>query len=192
MRTHNSELQRKHHGSRLSLALAAMVFSLAGTARAGTVEYDFSAVGSNLYRYSFILADMALNSHQALEIRFDPAIYASLTDGVAGSDFSLTLLQPNNPPGTFGDYNVLALTDNASLQGPFGVAVSFVGAVQPGSQSFVINQFDEAGKYLSTIDSGITTAVTGSVPEPDTTLLVQAVLLAGGAWWGLRRRSRRI
>ena len=158
---------------------ALMVF-LSGNIIAGTVHYQMSGLGSNLYRYDFVLGGMQLEQNQQLEIRFDPAIYQSLAGGAAGSDFSVKLLQPNNPPGTFGDYIALALVPNPSLAGPFSVDVEVVSTGQPGSVSFVVNQLDQGGTYLSTLESGVTSAA-AAVPEPVSSVLIGSGLLAVGA-----------
>src|SRR3954447_4399391 len=128
-------MRTKNPGTRAAsrmLLLPVLVLLFAGNIlSAGTIEYQAGSVGSDQYHYSFLLDSIQLNTNQQLEIRFDPSIYLSLNNGIAGSDISLTLLQPNNPPGTFGDYAARALVDNASLAGPFSVDVQLLSGFKP-------------------------------------------------------------
>ena len=160
-----------------------------GHLAAGTIQYDFAAAGQNLYRYSYLISGFNLQRNQELDIQFDPAVYLSLSNGVATHDFNLVLLQPNNPPGAVGDYSALALVDNPSLAGTFSVDVALVGSgsAQSSSQPFLINQFDQNGDFVATIGSGVTVPRVPSVPEPGTGSLVAGVILLWGAFWVVRR-----
>jgi hypothetical protein len=133
--------------------------SLAGI----TIDFQVSNLGSNVYRYTYLVSGFSFLTNQELDIRFNPALYGTLSNGVAGSGFNLVLLQPNNPPGAFGDYSALALVDNPSLAGPFRVDVTFLGSGQPGSQPFLVNQFDANHNLIGTIATGVT-----GIPEPVT------------------------
>jgi hypothetical protein len=156
---------------------------------AATIQFQVINVGPNQDRYQYFVSGVTLQANQALDIRFDPALDSNLTNGVAGSDFSLVLVQPNNPPGAPGDYRAIALTNNPSLAGPFSVDFTLLGAGTPGSQPFLINQYTSTGLFVSTISSGVTTAFAQTgVPEPATLSLGCMALLLGGIVRTARRR----
>jgi hypothetical protein len=143
----------------LWLPLCAVFF--ASSLTAGVINFQVSNLGLNSYRYTYVLTGSAFLTNQELDIQFDPALYSALSNGIAGSGFNLILLQPNNPPGLFGDYSVLALIDNPSLAGPFSVDFTFLGPGQPGAQPYSFNQLDANHKIVRTIESGTT-----GIPEP--------------------------
>lgn len=178
---------------RLRFASAAvMMFSALGlcsaSLHAGAIGISVSPDGAGVYKYTYTISGFTLSANQDLDIQFDPAVYLALSNGVAGSDFHLALLQPNNPPGTFGDYSIMALVNNPSLAGPFSVDVTLQQGVQtpPTIQPFVIEQFSTDGKFMSNIGSGSA----GAVPEPSTGLMVlMAGVMTGFFAW--RTRSRK-
>ena len=156
---------------------------------AAVIQFQVNDLGANLHSYTYFVSGLTLQANQAIDIRFDPALYSTLTNGVTGSDFNLVVAQPNNPPGTFGDYRAIAKTDNPSLAGPFSIAFTFLGNGAPGSQQFLINQYTAAGLFVSTLDSGVTTPFqqTG-IPEPATLSLGCMALLLGGIVKSVRRK----
>jgi hypothetical protein len=144
---------------------------------AGTIEFQLTNLGDNEYRYTYFVSGIAFGQNEALDISFNPFLYESLSDGVADNHFSVVLLQPNNPPGTNGDYIALARVDNPSLKVPFSVDFTFLGSGTPGAQPFLIDKFDANFNLLSTSDPGDTTAVSRAVPEPAGVLLPGLALL---------------
>ena len=147
---------------------------------AGTIQYTVTPLGGNEYTYNYILGGFSLAQGNEVDIRFDPLLYSTLSNGVAGPDFTLLLLQPNNPPGAFGDYSASANVDNPSLAGPFSVDFEWLGSGLPGSQPYFINRYDQTGQHV--IEQGQTTLAGGNntVPEPGTfTLAAMALLIAG-------------
>jgi hypothetical protein len=144
---------------------------------AGTIEFQVTNLGPNSYSYTYTVSDLTFGLDQELDIRFDPSLYGTLSNGLAGSDFAVLLLQPNNPPGTFGDYSALALVQNPSLAAPFSVDFTFLGSGKPGAQPFFVNQFDANGNFVSTLASGSTTLQGTSTPEPAGLLLTGPGLL---------------
>lgn len=170
---------RRWMRSALVTVLVAFGMSFLPTAlRAGTIDVSVSQDGPNLFTYTYTISGIDLLANQDIDIQFDQTIYATLSNGVADSDFNLVLLQPNNPPGSAGDYSALALVDHPSLAGPFSVEVSFLNGVvnPPASQPYLLEQFSN-GTYQSTFGNGSISIV----PEPSSASLV----LIGGAVAGL-------
>jgi hypothetical protein len=163
----------------------ALCFS--GSLRAGTIMAQVTSLGASQFEYQFTLQGFDLLKNQEIDIRFNPAAFSSLFDGVAGSDFHLILLQPNNPVGAFGDYSIMATVDHASLSGPFLVDVTALQAPPPANLPYVVHQFDSSGqRILGAIGSGEVNA-SADAPEPAGVWLAGAALLL----CGMRLRSRR-
>jgi hypothetical protein len=162
-----------------------------GILRAGTITYDVTEISppQNLWQYDFQISGITLQTNQEIDIEFDPNLFGALSNGVAGSDFNLLLLQTNNPPGTAGDYSALALKDNPSLAGPFSVDVVFSGRGAPGNLPFFINQLNANGDIVGTIVSGTATSAAVRVPEPGS-LLLTAMAFAAMLFWRRPRRFR--
>jgi hypothetical protein len=156
---------------------------VAGNLNATAIRFQVINLGSNSFSYNYSITGITFQQNEELDIRFDPALYGILSNPVAGPGFQLTLLQPNNPPGTFGDYDALAMINNPSLAGPFGLNFTFLGAGQPGSQPFLINQFDQTGHFISTVEAGFTS----SIPEPASLSLAGIGLIIGGVLFAIRR-----
>jgi len=158
---------------------------------AGTIDFQVTSLGGAAYQYNYSLSGITFQANEELDIRFDPATYNSLSNGVAPAGFNLVLLQPNNPPGVFGDYTALAQIANPSTAGPFSVQFIYTGQGQPGSQPFFLQQFNSDGVFISTVSAGFTTSTTtaSDVPEPASLTLVSASLLLGGLWMVRRRRQ---
>src|SRR5215212_2554454 len=116
----------------LRFAIGAGLFSI--TLQAATVGFTVSSLGGNNYRYVYDFTSLNLQANQEVDIRFSPTLYSTLTNGLAGSGFSLAVFQPNYPPCASGDYSALALINNPPLTGPFRVDFTFLGTGTPGSQ----------------------------------------------------------
>jgi hypothetical protein len=156
---------------------------------AGTVEYQSTNLGQNIFRYTYSLSGFAFQQNEELAIEFNPALFGTLSNAQVGSGFMATLLPTNNPPGASGIYSALALVANPSLAGPFSVDVVYLGQGMPGAQAFSINQYDQDLNFITTLESGVTTPLGApAVPEPGTCSLIGAGLLA--AAFGLRRRRK--
>lgn len=155
---------------------------------AGVITVGTSSLGGNLYRDNYVLSGVTFQANEALDISFDPSLYGSLSNGVAPSGFSVTLLQPNNPPGDSGDFIALAQADNSSGSEAFSVQFMYLGAGQPGIQPVSLNQFDQNGVFQYAVDTpGVASQVQSSqAPEPATFTLIGISFLAHT----LRRRYR--
>ena len=177
---------------RIAFVVAVLFALLLGHTPAPAIEISFlvsDAGDTNLnadhpLRYTYFISGLTLLANQELDFRFDPDLYGSLTNGVAGPGFDVLLLQPDNPPGAFGDFSVLALVDHSPLF-LLSVDFTFIGAGTPGAQPFFINEYDQSGKFVGTIESGFTVA---AIPEPGSLALGGTGLLVGGFLWALRRR----
>ena len=172
---------------RIKLCLLLWLGLLATVLQAGTIQYQAINLGGNQFQYSYLISGFTLQANQEIDIRFDPTLFGTLSNGVAGSDFSLLLLQPNNPPGASGDYAAFTAIANPSLAGPFRVDVTFLGSGQPGGQPFFINQYGSAHNFLFTDlnQSGTTVSV---IPEPGSfTLCGAGIILV--CLWTVRRRA---
>jgi len=161
----------------------------AGSTSAGTIQFQVTPLGGDLYQYNYVVSGITFQANEELDIRFDPSLYGTLSNGLAPSGFDLALLQPNNPPGVFGDYSALAEIANPSTAGPFSVEVVFFGPGQPGTQPFFVKQYDQNGFFVSTIGAGFATQMpdTSPMPEPSSLILVSTTLLLGGLWMVRRR-----
>ncbi len=172
----------------MRIVLCALLFLagvIQGSVYAGAIQYQATDLGQNAFRISYSLSDFTFLANQELAIEFDPAVYLSLSNGMAPDGFKLVLLQPDNPPGTLGEFSARALIDNPALTG-FSVDVLLAANRWPGEQNFAVNQMDGNGIILSMLSSGVTTDATA--PEPATLPLAGAALLTGAVLSVLRRR----
>lgn len=164
---------------------------IATSMQAGVVEFSSTKLGTNLYRLDYILSgielqiDMPNQQHQQLDVHFDQTLVSSLSNPQVPQGFETMLLQPNNPPGIFGDFIVIPVSAALSQTGPFSVDVLLTGLGPIGPQQFFIDQFDANGNFLFMVEAGLTG---DTVPEPSVLALVGMALFAGGTWWCIRRR----
>jgi len=170
------------------LSLLAFTISLgSASAFAGTIGFQVTPLGGNVFQYTYSVNGFTFQQNRELDIRFDPTLYTNLGNAVSPTGYLLTLLPPNNPPGAFGDYSAFAQINNPSTAGPFSVQFTFTGSGQPGSQPFLINQYDNKGFFNSTLASGVTVdPPVAAVPEPASFTLAGGALLLG-AFLALRR-----
>jgi hypothetical protein len=158
------------------------------------ITYSLSTVGS-LYQYTYTISGYSFAANQELDIDFDPALYGTLSNGVAPSGFDLLLFQPNNPPQAFGEYSALALTNNPSLIGTFSVEFTYLGSGVPQAQTFNIydDNFVPFHGTGSVVASGTTVLMQVAVaPEPATGWLLSGVLGMAATFSAVRRNYRRL
>jgi|HubBroStandDraft_4_1064222.scaffolds.fasta_scaffold308962_1 hypothetical protein len=167
--------------------LSALSFGLllAANLDAAAIGFEITSLGGTAYRYTYFPAGLMLQTSEQVDILFDPTLYGTLSNGVAPPGFELLLFQPNNPQGALGHYSALALINNPSLAGTFGVDFTYAGSGTLGSQPFFINQEDSSGNVTSIVASGSTTPLS-SVPEPASI----GLLGVGVAALGWKRRKR--
>lgn len=187
-------LSKKQVGraGRSAIELLISMLLLAGLASAGSVGFTATDLhvsdGSGREQYQIVwtvFGDTFLTNYQ-LDIRFDPSLYGAISNGVAPAGFTVQLLQPNNPPGTFGDYKAEANSNMASFN-TTGFQANVFSVNPPVSQLWAIDLLDNSGAIISVIDSGITFAI----PEP-ATLPVAGMALLLTAVGAVRRRRRAV
>ncbi len=175
---------------RFVLYTALCVGLLSDTVIASSITFQVSDPPGGGETYTYFISGITLQANQDLELDFPPSLFASLWNGVAGNGFELLLLQPNNPPGTSGIYDVLALANNTDFTGSFSVDSAYTGPGQPGSQPYSINQFDAGGKFISEITSGMTEPANQvTSPEPASFPVIVIGLLVMGLALRSKRRS---
>jgi hypothetical protein len=163
-------------------------------APAGTIWSTAVALNSdeNIFRVQYHVSGIEFLKNQELEIEFSRSVFRSLSNPVAPAGFDILLFQPDDPFGAPGRLSLLALVNLPSIQDGFFLDVRAVGDIRnlgadresPDVQRFAINQLDEQGVILSTIQSG---DVGAAVPEPATAHTIGAVALAVGVLLFCRR-----
>ena len=189
-----------NYGQRFALKRAVLLLSsfnlITASLGAAVLTYQVtptgnSGVGTTEFHYSYFLSATTLAKNQNLDIRFDPKLFTTLSNGTAGSGFDVLLFQPNNPTQSTGDFSALALVVQPSLALPFGVDVLYSGTGTPGAQSFFIDQFAENGAFQGVITEGRTNSLSGNtVPEPASSLLCCFGILAGSIRLAIHRKAR--
>jgi hypothetical protein len=181
---------------RLLIVLLLVGSGFIGGVWGAEVHYEIAGLGVNaagqsLYRYTYEPVDIVFEKDQELDVRFDPNLFAALFNALAPAGFDVLLLQPNVPPGAFGDYSALALVSNPLISGPFSVDVVYLGSGLPGAQPYLINQYNTNGEFVTTLIQGVTTSAGSAVvPEPGSLSVVSAGLCLLGMSCLLRRRFR--
>ncbi|MGR9117360.1 MAG: hypothetical protein ACU85E_16515 [Gammaproteobacteria bacterium] len=156
-----------------------VLMSVCKTLNASTINYDVTSLGGNSWEYSYTVNnDMLSVDIEEFSIFFDVGLYENLSIGSTPADWDPLVIQPDPSLSEDGFYDVLALVSGiapgASLDG-FSVVFDYLGTGTPGSQSFDI--VDPAA--FEVLDSGNTTRIGQSVPEPVTLWL----LLVGIIGW---------
>jgi hypothetical protein len=168
--------------------LLAAILLAAVRLQAATVNVQISGLGGNVYHFDYLVTGIQIQVDQEVDIRFDPALFGALSNPSFPAGFDVVLFQPDNPPGSFGDYSALALVNSASPL-TFGVDAVYHGSSPPGPQPFLINQFDSNGRFVSVVESGVTQPVgQSSVPEPGSWAMAGAGVLLYGVWRATRQR----
>lgn len=173
----------KRHSGILGLVMLAGL--LAAKLPAATILFDVTDLGGGVFRYNYAVSGLSLLQGQELDISFDPAVYASLSNGVAPNAFDLLLFQPGSPPGAKGVYSAAALVNHPPLTGTFSVDFTLTRAGRPGPQPYTITSFDTDGMH--TVESGSTVP---AVPEVGNVFLSGTGLLICGLFGFVRRHCR--
>lgn len=172
--------------------LSVLGMCLPSTAGATVIQFQATNMadavfGEDLWAYEYTVGGRTFDTDQGFVIFFDPNLYGSLQDPVAGSDWDLLILQPDLALPDEGTYDALSLVNTASLTQPFSVSFVWLGppGSTPGSQPFEVYQgSDPIG---SVIETGHTTPQSGPAPIPEPSTL----LLMGSGLAVVYRRHRR-
>ena len=128
------------------------------------------------YTLSYSTADTFLQN-QAFAILFDENLYSGLEDPPPSvTDWFVFVFQPDLGGPYSGEYDAIAEIDDPSIAGKFGLNFIWMGGAgtAPGSQPFVVNEFNSDGNWVREIGTGETI-----IPEPATALLLATGLIAG-------------
>jgi hypothetical protein len=171
-----------------------LVFLVAGggSARAATIEFDAIDLGAGLWQYDYFVSGVSFAADEGFATFFDVNLYSDLVPIdlplAVASDWDILVLQPDLVLPDDGIYDALALVNSASLEYPFSVIFSWLGAAgtSPGIQPFEIYRLDGEGQ-MDLLETGFTVP-RSAVPEPALGLLL---LLAAGARGVRHVRARR-
>src|SRR5437764_919742 len=94
MKTKSINLPRPGDARRILCLISLAAALSAGNLAAANVSFDITNLGQNLYRYNYTVSGIQFQVNQELDIRFDPAKYGTLSNGIAPAGFDLLLLQP--------------------------------------------------------------------------------------------------
>lgn len=171
--------------------LSCVMLVVGATAHAQSIGYQVTSLSvfdPTLFRYTYDLTGITFLANQELQIDSPAGLYSQLTNGVASPDFDLMLFQPGNPLGFAGDYSAVAKKDSPLIT-TFSVDFKYLGVGLPGSQTFAINQFNQAGMFVGTLLTGATASVgsTEPAPEPGSLVLCGLIVSVGMVHRAVRR-----
>ena len=179
------------------LVLGCLVTAL--DVNATTISFEITNLGLNssgemVYQYTYTVSGLTLqnnqNGFQELDLLFDPTVFNTLSNPAAPSSLQTFLAQPNNPPGSPGDFGLIPVSDNTVVTGPFSVDFTLLDSAVAGSQPFTVTQFNRNGVAVEVLERG-TTVSPVITPEPVVLSLTGIGLLLGTIGAVARRRSAR-
>jgi hypothetical protein len=162
---------------RLTLYTSLFLGLLMADLNADIIDAALTPTGLDSIQYSFTLSGFNLLQYQVLDLKFDSSTYSSLSNALAPSNFSTTILQPFSP--TPGDFLVEALKPNLTLP-PGSVSIDATltkGHGALGPLTFQVYQFDSTGNNNGAVQGGSGTTSDPAVPEPAGDSLVALTLV---------------
>ena len=171
----------------VTLALAALTHpeqADALTIRFESVNIADVTTGEDLrqirYHVSGDINGSPIQADQGFAIGFGLSLYRDLQDPPppVNADWDELVLQPDPGIPDGGTYDALALIDDPSLSDPFVLTFVWLGAGAPGSQPFTVNQFDAGGNLVAVLQTGVTQPFQQAVPEPATSAVIGAGVVA--------------
>jgi hypothetical protein len=167
------------------------------SARADGVQYQATQVSGDTWQYTYTVTGTPLSANQAFTVFFDPTLASNLVDtsldttdpaSLAAENW-LSFSIPFDPSlDSDGFYSALALVADDSMTEAFTVTFDFSGLGKPGSQMFSIDQFDAFGNLVMNLQTGETTPVGVTAPEPGAGVLL--ILGLAGIVTGMFRKQR--
>lgn len=180
-----------HNFCRLTILAGVLTANLlAATVGFTVTEVGTTGMGDTVFRYTYSPSGFDFNEDRELLLRFDPALYSSLTNPVVPTGFDPLVFQPDNPPGAFGDFSIFAPISGLSVGGVFSIDFIFLGSGTPGAQPFVINDFVNGDIMMFTSGSTVPDSGPVIIPEPSTIWFGSLGLLLPVVWRGVHGRKR--
>ena len=182
-----------------AVGLFLILLAFPGSTQATTIQFtatdlnDALGPGGDLWQYSYVVSGLTFPMNYDFSILFSPNLYRDLENPPPPvTDWDILTLQPDTALPADGLYDAFALVDNASLANPFTVRFVWLGGsgTTPGTQPFVIKEFDAQGNFLRIVETG-QTQTTAAVPEPSTSVLL-SMALVGLLGWSLVVRNAHV
>jgi hypothetical protein len=150
------------------------------TIRFETFDLADVTPGEDLREIRYHVTGSSVLVNHGFAIEFGLALYRNLEDPppAVNADWDVLVLQPDPGIPADGIYDALAVTDNPSLADPFVLTFVWLGAEDPGSQPFTVNEFDDAGNLLAVLEVGVTQPLAQAVPESATFPLIAGGIIA--------------
>lgn len=165
---------------KILLFLSVLLLALPFTSIAINISYEAfnltdTTVGEDLWRYDYTVSDHSFLADEGFLIFFDYTLYGDLQDTppLPNIDWDPLTLDPDPlliPPDP-GNYDALALSDNASLLDLFTVEFIWLGTGTPGSQRFELYDANYQSTYGGRTTGG------APIPEPSTWALLATGLI---------------
>ncbi|MFY9754199.1 MAG: hypothetical protein WAJ92_16275 [Candidatus Acidiferrales bacterium] len=149
--------------------------------RADGIEYQATQASGDTWQYTYTLTGAPLGVNQAFTVFFDPTLTSNLADtsldatdpASSAAENWLSFTIPFDPSlNSDGFYSALALVNDDSMTEAFTLTFAYSGLGQPGSQMFSIDQFDSFGNLVMNLQTGETTPVGVTTPEPSAGVLL--------------------
>ncbi len=151
---------------------SAWIYLVPLSVSATTITAELTNIGGNTWESVYTLQNDSLTtSIDEFTIWFDLGSYENISVVSTPLDWDPIVIQPDSGIPDDGYYDVLALSSGIAFGeslGGFVVSFDWLGNSTPTSQFFeIIEPFN-----FNTLDSGQTTIVTASVPEPSSLALL--------------------
>jgi len=164
---------------RLALYSSLFLGFLTAPLNADIIDAVAAPTGLDSIHYSFTLSGFNLLQYEVLDIQFDSSVFSFLSPGFVPPNFDTATLQPGNPHGAPGDFEIEALNPNLVIK-PGSLSIDATlkpghGAIGP--LNFNVYQFDSTGHNDGLVTSGTTTDP-AAAPEPAGVSLLALGLVA--------------
>src|SRR5579883_3290423 len=140
------------------------------------IQYQVSGPsnGPGTYQYTYYVDDLSGNfiANQEIDIQFDGTAFSSLSNPTTdNANWDVTVPFTFNQPGwcgtgCMGDFLPYYVGATPSNTATFTLNASYTGSGTPGSQTFLIEDFNNPTDPPPTLIGSGTTTLYGSTPEP--------------------------